>query len=50
MFVRFSWRAYRVSRAVEALCSYVGSEVLTTAVIKSSVFWDITLCSPLKVN
>jgi hypothetical protein len=26
----------------------VGSEVLTAAVMKSSVFWDITLCSPLK--
>jgi hypothetical protein len=24
--------------------------VLTAVVMKSSVFWDITLCSPLKVN
>jgi hypothetical protein len=25
-------------------------DVLTAVVIKSSVFWDITLCSPLKFN
>jgi hypothetical protein len=28
----------------------VGFEVLTAVVIKSTVFWDITPCSPLKVN
>jgi hypothetical protein len=28
----------------------VGSEVLTAVVMKTSVFWDITPCSPLKVN
>jgi hypothetical protein len=28
----------------------VGFEVLTAVVIKSSVIWDITLCSPLKGN
>jgi hypothetical protein len=28
----------------------VGFEVLTAVVVKSSVFWDITLCSPLQVN
>jgi hypothetical protein len=28
----------------------LGSEVLTTEVMKSSLFWDITPCSPLKVN
>jgi hypothetical protein len=25
-------------------------EDLTVAIMKSSVFWDMTLCSPLKVN
>jgi hypothetical protein len=25
-------------------------EVLTAAVIKYSIFWDIRLCSPMKVN
>jgi hypothetical protein len=30
--------------------SYVGSEVLKGVVTKSSMVWDITLCSPLKVN
>jgi hypothetical protein len=28
----------------------VGFEVLTPVVMKSTVFWDITMCSPLKVN
>jgi hypothetical protein len=28
----------------------VKSEVLTAVVMKRSVFWDITQCSPLKVN
>jgi hypothetical protein len=28
----------------------VGFEVLTTVVMKSSVLWDITLCTPPKVN
>jgi hypothetical protein len=27
---------------------FVGSEILTAVVMKSSVFWDITPCSPLK--
>jgi hypothetical protein len=30
--------------------SNVGFEVLTAVVKKSSIFWDITSCSPLKVN
>jgi hypothetical protein len=29
---------------------YVGFEVLTAVVMKSSIFWDITPCSLLKVN
>jgi hypothetical protein len=29
---------------------YVGFEVLTTVVIKFYILWDITPCSPLKVN
>jgi hypothetical protein len=28
----------------------VGFEVHTAVVIKRSIFWDMTLCSPLKVN
>jgi hypothetical protein len=28
----------------------VGFEVLTVVVMKSNIFWDIMLCSPLKVN
>jgi hypothetical protein len=33
----------------EHRCS-VGFEVLTVVVMKNSVIWDITPCSPLKVN
>jgi hypothetical protein len=29
---------------------YVGFEVLTEVVMKTSIFWDITPCSPLKDN
>jgi hypothetical protein len=29
---------------------YVGFEVLTAVVMKSTIFWDITPCSPLKVT
>jgi hypothetical protein len=29
---------------------YVGFGVLTAVVAKSSVFWDVTPCSPLKIN
>jgi hypothetical protein len=28
----------------------VGVEVLTAVVMKGTIFWDITPCSPLKVN
>jgi hypothetical protein len=30
--------------------SWVGSEVFTAAIMKTSIFWDITPCSPLNVN
>jgi hypothetical protein len=30
--------------------NYIGFELLTTVVMKSSVFWDIMPCSSLKVN
>jgi hypothetical protein len=29
---------------------YIGFEVLTAVVMKSTIFWDITPCSPLSVN
>jgi hypothetical protein len=28
----------------------VGFEVLTVVVLKTTIFWDITPCSPLRVN
>jgi hypothetical protein len=38
-----SWR-------VSELLKNVGFEVLTMVVVKSTIFWDITPCSPLNVN
>jgi hypothetical protein len=35
---------------IHILRPYVGFEVLTAVVMKSIIFWDITLCSLLKVN
>jgi hypothetical protein len=29
---------------------FVGFEVLIAMVMKSTIFWDVTPCSPLKVN
>jgi hypothetical protein len=29
---------------------FKGFEVLTPVVMKNNIFWDITPCSPLKVN
>jgi hypothetical protein len=38
-------------REVETIFKYcVGFEVLTAVVMKSTVFWDITPCSPLSVD
>jgi hypothetical protein len=34
----------------EAVVAYVGFEVLTGVTTKSSIFRDITSCSPVKVN
>jgi hypothetical protein len=35
---------------MESVRNHAGFEVLTAAIMKSSIFWDITPCSPLKVN
>jgi hypothetical protein len=32
------------------ILNLVGFEVLTAVVMKSTIFWDVTPCSPLKVN
>jgi hypothetical protein len=37
-------------RRRESLLFYIGFEVLTAVAMKSIIFWDITPCSPLKVN
>jgi hypothetical protein len=38
------------SRQSVYIKSLAGFEVLTAVVTKSTIFWDITPCSPLKVN
>jgi hypothetical protein len=35
---------------LENFTHYVGFEVITAVVMKSTIFWDMTTCSPLKVN
>jgi hypothetical protein len=50
--------AFHDSRTIEIqLCVYViesksaaGFEVLMAVLVKGTIFWDITSCSPLKVN
>jgi hypothetical protein len=32
------------------ICTSVGFEVFTAVVMKSTIFWDMTLCSPLSLN
>jgi hypothetical protein len=32
------------------LVSFMGFEILTVVVMKNSIFWDIMLCNPFKVN
>jgi hypothetical protein len=39
-----------VSLRMRKLCHYVGFEVLTEMIMKSYIFWDIRMCSTLKVN
>jgi hypothetical protein len=34
----------------ELITFHVELEILTAVVMKSTIFWDITPCSPLKVN
>jgi hypothetical protein len=45
---RMSWRVVRFSEGKrKSLNRYVGFEVLTALVMKSTIFWDITPCSLL---
>jgi hypothetical protein len=44
-----SWNGLRGAEMCRN-CMFVGFEVLTLLVIMSTIFWDITPCSPLKVN
>jgi hypothetical protein len=40
----------RIRRILLLQCIYVGFEVLIAVIMKSTIFWDITPCSKLKVN
>jgi hypothetical protein len=56
--IRCGDRIFAVKRLRESLhrakCPnsqwFVGFEVLTAVIMKSTIYWDITLCSPLNVN
>jgi hypothetical protein len=51
-FRGFVWPILLVSLPSYSVSSMfvAGFEVLTAVVMKSTIFWDITPCSPLKVN
>jgi hypothetical protein len=49
MYLRYSERP-SLTPAQKNSLNHVGFEVLTAVVTKSSLFWDITPCSPLKDN
>jgi hypothetical protein len=36
--------------ALNQMVRYVGFEVLNAVVMNSTIFWDITICSPLSIN
>jgi hypothetical protein len=39
------WQSHKLSEKTDI--QKVGFEVLTAVVMKNTIFWDITLCSPL---
>jgi hypothetical protein len=40
----------KLTKICEIMFKPVGFEILTAVIMKNSVFWNITPCSPLKVN
>jgi hypothetical protein len=46
----FLWLLKHTSNELTNILSNVGFEVFRTVVMKSSIFWDITLCTLLKIN
>jgi hypothetical protein len=51
-FNALSWQttSFLLNRPYQALKTILVFEVLTAVAMKSSIFWDVTPCSPLKVN
>jgi hypothetical protein len=45
---RTTRRHIPVDDTLQLLLCFVGYEVLTAVVMKSSVFWDITPCNPIE--
>jgi hypothetical protein len=50
LFCSDSFSCYLYIYVSTALLEDAGSEVLTAVAMKSTIFWDITPSSPLKVN
>jgi hypothetical protein len=44
------WQKYTDVLKERPAAMHAGFEVLTVVVMKSVIFWDIALCSPLKVT
>jgi hypothetical protein len=45
--IALEWVTADSTTSLPIHCSYVGFLVFTAVVMKSTIFWDITLCSPL---
>jgi hypothetical protein len=43
-------RRMRYDNSREETTTFIGFEVLTVVAKKGSILWDITPCSPLKIN
>jgi hypothetical protein len=48
--VSICFQTFELHRIFEDFITCVGFEVLTEVVMESAMFWDITSCTPLKVN
>jgi hypothetical protein len=50
MAFNLNWEGCFRSMQLGIIETFVGFEVLTEVVMKSSIIWDITPCNPLEVN
>jgi hypothetical protein len=49
-WLRYHLILWFVTKKTNVNITFAGFEVLTAVIMKSTIFWNVTLCSPLKVN